>query len=364
VNGVKTTYLVDSNRPYAQVLEEYEDENLKVRYIHGLDLISVEQDGEVSVYLVDGLGSTRVLTDLDGEVVATYTYDAFGELLDSTGEVENDYLFAGEQFDGELEQYYLRQRFYDAETGRFTRRDTWEGDISQPLSLHKYIYTHADPINYIDPSGESRIHSVLATYVVASILIDALGDFFNPLPVDIFSVNIPTPQPLTGSTSREVLLRPSSDIVDTFTDLNMHRADDALPAHIVPTRTGSRYADGVVARFDVGGRTFYGYNSRRGTGFQGDRLARNEFADVGFLNPSGRVPFGAFANHAEGHVFIQAYRENALFGHGKLFVDYNMCDFCGGGGVKNIFLSSGLDSLEVFELDEASGLVIKNLYEK
>ena len=49
VNGTKTSYLIDSNRPYAQVLEEYEDENLKFYYAHGLDLISVEQDGEVSI---------------------------------------------------------------------------------------------------------------------------------------------------------------------------------------------------------------------------------------------------------------------------------------------------------------------------
>ncbi len=35
--------------------------------------------------------------------MATCTYDVFGELLESTGEVENDYLFAGKQFNGELD---------------------------------------------------------------------------------------------------------------------------------------------------------------------------------------------------------------------------------------------------------------------
>ena len=103
VNGVKTTYLVDSNLPHAQVLEEYQDENLTAKYVHGLDLISIEQDGETSIYLVDGLGSTRSLTDIDGNVVATYDYEAFGNLINSTGAVENNYLFTGEQFDGELE---------------------------------------------------------------------------------------------------------------------------------------------------------------------------------------------------------------------------------------------------------------------
>lgn len=68
-------------------------------------------------------------------VVRTTDYDVFGELLDATGEVENDYLFAGEQFDRELKQYYLRQQFYDAGVGWFTRRDTYEGRIGKPITL-------------------------------------------------------------------------------------------------------------------------------------------------------------------------------------------------------------------------------------
>ena len=132
-------------------------------------MISVEQDGEISIYQVDGLGSTRVLTDLDGNVVADYNYEAFGELIDSTGDVENDYLFAGEQFDGDLGQYYLRQRFYDQNVGRFTRRDVYEGRSEEPLTLHKYLYAHSDPINGTDPSGyftiseASTINKIIAT---------------------------------------------------------------------------------------------------------------------------------------------------------------------------------------------------------
>jgi RHS repeat-associated protein len=83
--------------------------------------------------------------------------------LDSTGEVENDYLFAGEQFDGELEQYYLRQRFYDAGVGRFTRRDTYEGRIGEPITLHKYLYGNANPVNFTDPSGLSALSEFSST---------------------------------------------------------------------------------------------------------------------------------------------------------------------------------------------------------
>jgi RHS repeat-associated protein len=83
--------------------------------------------------------------------------------LGSTGEVENDYLFAGEQFDGELEQYYLRQRFYDAGVGRFTRRDTYEGRVGEPVTLHKYLYGNANPVNFTDPSGLSALSEFSST---------------------------------------------------------------------------------------------------------------------------------------------------------------------------------------------------------
>ncbi len=153
VNGVTTNYLLDKNRSYAQVLEEYVDGELGVSYVYGWDLISQSRNDETTFYQVDGLGSTRILTDENRYIVASYDYDAFGSLIDSTGNAENQYLFAGEQFDNNLDEYYLRQRYYNQSVGRFTRRDTYEGDINSPFSLHKYLYGNANPVVYIDPSG-------------------------------------------------------------------------------------------------------------------------------------------------------------------------------------------------------------------
>jgi RHS repeat-associated protein len=152
--GTETTsYLLDKNRPYAQVLAEYVGNDEIASYLYGLDLISQERGSVNSYYLVDGLGSTRGLTDENGNVTNVYSYDAYGNLIDSVGNSENSYLFAGEQFDESLEQYYLRDRYYDPSVGRFTRRDTYEGDNFNPITLHKYLYTGANPINRIDPSG-------------------------------------------------------------------------------------------------------------------------------------------------------------------------------------------------------------------
>ncbi|NER00859.1 MAG: RHS repeat-associated core domain-containing protein, partial [Cyanothece sp. SIO2G6] len=117
---------------------------------------------EQDFYQVDGLGSTRALADEKGNVTDTYDYEAFGELIDSTGESENSYRFTGEQFDEDLGDYYLRDRFYDQGSGRFLRRDVYEGRFREPLTLNKYIYGHNNPVNLIDPSGLFSITEINA----------------------------------------------------------------------------------------------------------------------------------------------------------------------------------------------------------
>ena len=47
----------------------------------------------------------------------------------------------------------MRSRYYDPSTGRFTQRDKYLGNYTDPLSLNRYTYGHNNPIKYIDPSG-------------------------------------------------------------------------------------------------------------------------------------------------------------------------------------------------------------------
>jgi len=162
INGETTDFLIDKNRPYAQVLEEFTSDQLQAFYVYGHDLISQTRNTEQDFYQVDGLGSTRALADEDGNVTDTYDYEAFGELIDGEGDSENHYRYAGEQFDEVLNEYYLRQRFYNTDTGRFTRRDTYEGNIANPLELHKYIYGASNPVTYTDPSGLIFLNEVLS----------------------------------------------------------------------------------------------------------------------------------------------------------------------------------------------------------
>ena len=178
VGGVTTNYLVDSNNPtgHAQVVEEIVSGIVQRQYTFGHDLISQRQlvsgQFQTSFYGYDGHGSVRYLTDNSGSITDTYTYDAFGNLIARTGTTPNDYLYAGERFDANVGFYHLRARFMNPQTGRFQTSDSFEGSPFDPLSLHKYLYANADPINNVDPSGffTFSIGGLTVTFTIQSIL--------------------------------------------------------------------------------------------------------------------------------------------------------------------------------------------------
>ena len=124
MNGVTVKYLVDPQNPtgYAQVVQESmsgsnsANRELNHVYVYGLErisqlrsyLINGTNHTQTSYYVHDGHGSTRGLTNPSAAVTDTYDYDAFGNLLHSTGTTFNEFLFAGEQFDSDLNLYYNR----------------------------------------------------------------------------------------------------------------------------------------------------------------------------------------------------------------------------------------------------------------
>jgi len=48
---------------------------------------------------------------------------------------------------------YHRARWMDPRVGRFSATDPHPGSIEEPLTLHRYVYAGADPVNNTDPSG-------------------------------------------------------------------------------------------------------------------------------------------------------------------------------------------------------------------
>jgi len=153
--GVTTKYLVSELNPtgYVQVMDELVGGSVSRRYTYGLDLISQEliANGQGRFfYSYDGHGSVRQLTNSAGNLTDSYTYDAFGNLIEQTGTTPNLYLYAGEQFDSDLGLYYNRARYLDVRNGRFWNLDSVEGG-------NLYWYADADPVNNHDPSGNETL---------------------------------------------------------------------------------------------------------------------------------------------------------------------------------------------------------------
>jgi RHS repeat-associated protein len=179
VGGITTRYLVDDHNVtgFPQVFIESSSDGSSRKYVYGLERISqtrfnaITNTTQISFYLYDGQSSVRELADAIGAITDTYDYDAYGNLIHSTGSTPNNYLYSGEQFDSDLGLYFLRARYLDVSTGRFLTMDPLMGSPQDPLSLHRYLYAHDDPANRIDPSGmQDDLISLAITASIAGFL--------------------------------------------------------------------------------------------------------------------------------------------------------------------------------------------------
>jgi len=130
-------------------------------------LISLQYSGTNYYVGLDGHGSTRMLLDSNGNIVSgsEFDYDAHGNMINSpTTTVDVHYLFTGYERDLNLGMDHMGPRFYDPVTGRFWTGDSYEGTEEDPMSLHRYLYCAADPVNRWDPSG----HEGLGSFMVSS----------------------------------------------------------------------------------------------------------------------------------------------------------------------------------------------------
>jgi RHS repeat-associated protein len=193
-------YTIDEMNPtgYAQVIEEWDGpvnsqpgdpsfDHPDVTYLLGSTVLG-QSDGTKhnSFFQTDGHGSTRAILDATGQVATgqIFAYDAYGNRL-STGSTitpATTILFSGQQFDTGLGMYDLRARFYDPRSGRFSSFDSQENSISDPQSLHKYLYANGNPVMSFDPSGheglpDQLISNSIRTALFAMNVASAIGNF-------------------------------------------------------------------------------------------------------------------------------------------------------------------------------------------
>ena len=157
---------VDSNGKYTALLQK-EVKTVENEADENLITLNPASDVKQTVYTYDSNGNKSEytyytqnahgdvvnLTDTDGEVIKSYTYDAFGVEKNIDNDDTNAFRYCGEYYDTETGTIYLRARYYDPEIGRFISRDTFTGKDSDPLSLNLYTYCGNNPILYVDIDG-------------------------------------------------------------------------------------------------------------------------------------------------------------------------------------------------------------------
>ena len=120
-------------------------------------------------YRKDILGNIVALLNANGEIVAEYTYDAWGNHTVTATEGNetianlNPFRYRGYYYDTGIGLYFLKTRYYDPETGRFmTIDDISYLDPDSINGLNLYAYCRNNPVMCVDPSGRFLISTAVA----------------------------------------------------------------------------------------------------------------------------------------------------------------------------------------------------------
>lgn len=165
------------------VAEADANNTITATYVWGGNRLLVKKlaNGAQYYYLYNGHGDVVQIVDTTGNVVNSYQYDEWGNITSQTEGIENEFKYAGQIYDSETGLYYLRARYYDPKIGRFISKDSYEGDITNPLSLNLYTYVENNPVKYFDPTGH-------ATYQIGGLDLAPTFEFDSGFQYDLNAV--------------------------------------------------------------------------------------------------------------------------------------------------------------------------------
>ena len=172
VNGSTRRYIWNSSQLMADVGAA---DAFYFHYSSGGELIGYTYktaDAETECILVKNQqGDVERVISADGTILASYTYDAWGNVLTSEGSLAaaNPIRYRGYYFDAETGLYYLQSRYYDPAVGRFINADNYATTYKTSTGANMFAYCLNNPANCKDDGGE------LANWLVGGVIGAVIG---------------------------------------------------------------------------------------------------------------------------------------------------------------------------------------------
>jgi RHS repeat-associated protein len=131
------------------------------------------QTEEIRYYHQDAVGSVRLVTDANGQIVERYDYQPFGVPVPASPAGTEARRFGGNELDPETGLDYVGARYYQSQLGRFTRPDNnGYSDPSNPQTLALYVYVYNNPLRHVDPTGHEGKCPPTVNFCIGVLAID------------------------------------------------------------------------------------------------------------------------------------------------------------------------------------------------
>ena len=153
---------------------------------------------DIVFYHTDHLGSSNIITDIDGNLLEETAFYPFGtprNEYSSSNTFNSSYKYTGKELDVESSLQYFEARYLVAKVGRFASVDPLYShdpmpnskrnkdflDLEDSQNINIYSYVHSKPLYYIDPSGlydeENSLMDEMSNNFNKNMLIDQIKKY-------------------------------------------------------------------------------------------------------------------------------------------------------------------------------------------